>query len=180
MVCFVHQNEKLLNFLFLGPRVHFHFFIFWERVVCACVCVQLAPPFCIKTHFFPFFLPPPSSSFLNAFSFLFISLQSLISELLDSVYRHRYRDTNTDIRVSTASAMGTWIQTNPKLFCQDQFLRYFAWMMTDRNALVRKETLKGIKILFQAQNGPYLNQKFTTKFVPRFVEMTQDVRKKKK
>ena len=107
-------------------------------------------------------------------------MQSLISELLDSVYRHRYRDTNTDIRVSTASAMGTWIQTNPKLFCQDQFLRYFGWMMTDRNALVRKETLKGIKILFQAQNGPYLNQKFTTKFVPRFVEMTQDVRKKKK
>ena len=96
------------------------------------------------------------------------------------MYRHRYRDTNTDIRVSTASAMGTWIQTNPTLFCQDQFLRYFAWMMTDRNALVRKETLKGIKILFQAQNGPYLNQKFTTKFIPRFVEMTQDVRKKKK
>ena len=148
--------------------------------MCVRVCATGHLHFVLKTHFFPFFLPPPSSSFLNAFSFLFISLQSLISELLDSVYRHRYRDTNTDIRVSTASAMGTWIQTNPKLFCQDQFLRYFAWMMTDRNALVRKETLKGIKILFQAQNGPYLNQKFTTKFVPRFVEMTQDVRKKKK
>ena len=48
-------------------------------------------------------------------------------------------------------------------------------MITDRIALVRREVLQGIHILYTTNNGDKIKSLFTSKFLPRFIEMTNDV-----
>jgi len=103
------------------------------------------------------------------------NMSSLIEDMMGTVYKHRYRDTFADIRVSIAAALRKWIIVNPKYFTTNDFLKYFAWMLNDRSHLVRAEVLSGIESLFELENGTNLNSAFTKRFFPRFFEMIKDV-----
>lgn len=45
---------------------------------------------------------------------------------------HRYRDIDSNIRVSCIQSLGVWILSYPSLFLQDRYLKYLGWTLNDK------------------------------------------------
>lgn len=60
-----------------------------------------------------------------------MDIESYISELLSSVFVHRYRDAEPSIRLECIRALGEWMITHRTYFLQGSHLRYIGWVLTD-------------------------------------------------
>lgn len=58
-------------------------------------------------------------------------VEGYISELLSSVFVHRYHDSDPTIRFEAIRSLGQWMQTYPGHFLQSGHLRYLGWVLTD-------------------------------------------------
>lgn len=122
------------------------------------------------------------------------SIEGYISELLSSVFVHRYRDAEPLIRLECIAALGHWMLTYPPYFLQGSHLRYLGWVLTDsvrpvlltllltstfrltepRNGQhkdVRLEAVKALDKLYGEPENIGMLQLFTERFKGRFVEM---------
>lgn len=90
-----------------------------------------------------------------------------------SVFVHRYRDLDPNIRAECVRAMGLWFSKYPAHFLDGAFLRYVGWVLSDANTHVRLEAVKALSLAY-AQTE-YITvaalQHFTERFKPRLVEM---------
>lgn len=49
-----------------------------------------------------------------------------------SLFVHRYRDIDPNIRMSCIESLGVWILSYPSLFLQDLYLKYLGWTLNDK------------------------------------------------
>ena len=97
--------------------------------------------------------------------------ESILTDLFDTVYVHRYRDVDPKIRVDCVAALGTWIATAPDIFFGGQYLRYLGWVLSDTSAPTRAEVIKQLTRLFKKKEDVGRLRAFTERFRPRLVEM---------
>lgn len=97
--------------------------------------------------------------------------ESVLTDLFDTVYVHRYRDVDPKIRVDCVAALGTWITTAPDIFFGGQYLRYLGWVLSDTSAPTRAEVIKQLTKLFNNKEDVGRLRAFTERFRPRLVEM---------
>jgi len=97
--------------------------------------------------------------------------ESVLTDLFDTVYVHRYRDVDPKIRVDCVAALGTWITTAPDIFFGGQYLRYLGWVLSDTSAPTRAEVIKQLTKLFKNKEDVGRLRAFTERFRPRLVEM---------
>ena len=104
-----------------------------------------------------------------------ILLLFLISYLImnSSVFVHRYRDLDPNIRAECVRAMGLWFSKYPAHFLDGQYLRYVGWVLSDSNTHVRLEAVKALSLAYAQTEfiGIGALQHFTERFKPRLVEM---------
>ncbi|KAI9052181.1 hypothetical protein LZ554_003541 [Drepanopeziza brunnea f. sp. 'monogermtubi'] len=93
-----------------------------------------------------------------------------ISRLFDSVYTHRYRDVDPNIRIECAEAMGTWMLTLSSVFFDGAYLRYMGWTLSDTSAAMRLEVVKQLQKLMLHLNTGGMRH-FIERFRPRIIEM---------
>ena len=97
--------------------------------------------------------------------------ESILTDLFDTVYVHRYRDVDPKVRVDCVAALGTWITAAPDIFFGGQYLRYLGWVLSDTSAPTRAEVIKQLTKLFKKKEDVGRLRAFTERFRPRLVEM---------
>lgn len=92
-----------------------------------------------------------------------------LQSFFDTVFVHRYRDTDSKIRCECVEALGSWILGLPDTFNDPQYLRYLGWMLSDTNPATRQEVLKQLAKIFKKDSESLGH--FIDRFRPRLVEM---------
>ncbi|KAI8594100.1 hypothetical protein BDZ88DRAFT_503197 [Geranomyces variabilis] len=100
-----------------------------------------------------------------------VKLETCMNDLFDSVFVHRYRDTDPTIRTECIAELGIWIQKFPDAFLDPSYLRYIGWMLSDKSAAVRLESLKALCRLYAIESMLTGLRAFTERFRPRFLQM---------
>ncbi|KAJ3010569.1 UNVERIFIED_CONTAM: hypothetical protein HDU68_002078, partial [Siphonaria sp. JEL0065] len=98
-------------------------------------------------------------------------LEKHVGDYFDSVFVHRYRDTDPTIRTECIHALGTWIHKLPSTFLDPTYLRYLGWMLSDASPAVRLESVKALLVLYEIDSMVPLLRPFTERFKSRFIEM---------
>ena len=90
-----------------------------------------------------------------------------------SVFIHRYRDLDANIRAECVRAMGLWFKKYPGHFLDGAYLRYVGWVLSDAQTQVRLEAVRALSLAYEqrAYIGAAALQHFTERFKPRLVEM---------
>jgi hypothetical protein len=93
------------------------------------------------------------------------------------VYVHRFRDVDATIRALCAENLGSWVKVYPELFLSDQYLKYLAWTLNDRDTTVRAASIQAILALHEDQSEENLRklELFDGRFMARFQELASDV-----
>eukprot|EP00049_Salpingoeca_infusionum_P002336 m.55751 g.55751 ORF g.55751 m.55751 type:complete len:1311 (-) comp11515_c0_seq1:1912-5844(-) len=103
------------------------------------------------------------------------TLSEFITELLEGIVIHRYRDTVSEIRRCVLSELGNWILRFSEELLDDKYLKYFGWCLNDKDAAVRSEALLFLTQLFDNKDFAVHLDLFYTKFRNRILYMAADV-----
>ncbi|KAL9594067.1 MAG: hypothetical protein Q9219_007232 [cf. Caloplaca sp. 3 TL-2023] len=98
-------------------------------------------------------------------------VDTMLENIFNAVYVHRYRDIDPKIRVECVTALGTWITAAPDKFFAPPYLRYLGWILSDVSAPTRAEVVKQLSKLYKRKEDIGRLRAFTERFMPRFVEM---------
>lgn len=98
-------------------------------------------------------------------------LDGFQQELIDTVFIHRYRDSDASIRADCIGELGRWMKSYPDQYLSTSYFRYFGWMLSDQSELVRLVALKSLGSLYGRHEYTGSIQQFTQRFLPRMTEM---------
>jgi len=118
----------------------------------------------------------------------------VLGPVVQGLFVHRYRDSNEHIRTMCISSLSRMSLQRPDLFLNDKYLKYFGWMMHDKDARVRRAAMDGLLKPFNAVNDIAEGKTFTgleenfmvekidlsslehviAKFLPRLVDAVMD------
>lgn len=100
------------------------------------------------------------------------TLGQLMNDIFETCFVNRYRDVDAKIRSECVRELNNWIETLPTVYFEDQYLRYFGWLLFDSDPGVRESVVNGLANLFETLNtSGFLH--FTERFRSRLVEMAQ-------
>jgi cohesin complex subunit SA-1/2 len=103
-------------------------------------------------------------------------LDALVDKCFSTIFVHRYRDLHSVIRMLCLEALGKWVLAYPAHFLDDKKLKYFGWLLSDKDAGVRLLCLDCILSLYSDDAPAEQLEKlklFTKRFFPRFEAMVQ-------
>ena len=104
-------------------------------------------------------------------------LQGLLKLLFSTIFCHRYRDVDADIRAHQLAGLAQWMVAYPSYFLHDSFLKYLGWTLHDKAAVVRRASLGGLLRIYQQATVDMVHSldTFTRRFVSRIEQMAEDV-----
>ena len=104
-------------------------------------------------------------------------LHSLLKKLFASVFCHRYRDVDAELRALYLSSLSSWMSSYPSFFVLDSYLKYLGWTLFDKAAVVRRASLGGLLRLYSSADVDLFKRldAFTQRFLRRLEEMCEDV-----
>ncbi|KAF9558489.1 hypothetical protein EC968_007086 [Mortierella alpina] len=94
-----------------------------------------------------------------------------IDDIFDSVYVLRCRDVDPVVRADCVRELGQWMIVNPDHFLESNYIRYIVWVLSDKAAIVRLESLKVLAKLYENGNQASALRHFTDRLTERVVEM---------
>lgn len=101
-----------------------------------------------------------------------------VTELCDKVFRSifilKYRDIAADIRIISVNALGVWTMSFPKHFLDDVHNKYIGWLLSDKDAGVRKASLDVLRAMMRKEDFFPSLELFLQRFSDRIVEMSRD------
>jgi len=119
--------------------------------------------------------------------------QLVMQTIIPGVFIKRYRDSNPYIRATCLDSLLQMMLKRPDWLLRDTYLKYFGWMMSDKDATVRKTALRALSGFFKVadQQGEDSKksktyhelqtidltklQKVVHKFIPRMADCVIDV-----
>ena len=92
-------------------------------------------------------------------------------DLRFSVFVHRYRDLDPNIRAECVKSLGSWFTYYPAHFLDAQYLRYVGWVLSDSSTSVRLEAVRTLTAVYAQSEYVGSLTHFTERFKPRLLEM---------
>jgi hypothetical protein len=71
-------------------------------------------------------------------------LEENVNETIMGVFMKRYRNKNKCIRADSLKSLSYFTLVRPDIFLTGYYLKYFGWLMSDKDACVRKAALSGM------------------------------------
>lgn len=102
---------------------------------------------------------------------LLSNLNEMSEEIYTTIFVHRYKDCNEDVRELCANHLGMWIVIDPHSLYSDEYIKYLGWMCSDRAAAVRRAVLGALNALLDHESHVPKLTNFVERFVERFIEM---------
>ncbi|KAL6475866.1 hypothetical protein MHYP_G00143650 [Metynnis hypsauchen] len=101
-------------------------------------------------------------------------LHSLTNTIFKGVFVHRYRDKVPEIRAVCMAEMRVWLKEYPAAFLNDGYLKYLGWMLHDKQAGVRMQSVLSLQKLYEEQDFIGRLELFTSRFKERLLNMLLD------
>ncbi|KAL7849918.1 hypothetical protein SRHO_G00192670 [Serrasalmus rhombeus] len=101
-------------------------------------------------------------------------LHSLTNTIFKGVFVHRYRDKVPEIRAICMAEMKVWLKEYPAAFLNDGYLKYLGWMLHDKQASVRMQSVLSLQKLYVEQDFIGRLELFTSRFKERLLNMVLD------
>ncbi|KAL7861045.1 hypothetical protein AOLI_G00173940 [Acnodon oligacanthus] len=101
-------------------------------------------------------------------------LHSLTNTIFKGVFVHRYRDKVPEIRAICMAEMKVWLKEYPAAFLNDGYLKYLGWMLHDKQASVRMQSVLSLQKLYEEQDFIGRLELFTSRFKERLLNMVLD------
>jgi cohesin complex subunit SA-1/2 len=98
-------------------------------------------------------------------------LDEFLQDGFDTVFVHRYRDIDGQIRAECLTALGGWIRTYREMFFEGQYLRYLGWTLADVVAQTRLVAMTELLSLYENRDNIAGLHSFTERFRQRIVEI---------
>lgn len=98
-------------------------------------------------------------------------LDEFLQDGFDTVFVHRYRDIDSQIRAECLTSLGGWIRTYREMFFEGQYLRYLGWTLADVVAQTRLVALAELLSLYENRDNIAGLHSFTERFRQRIVEI---------
>ena len=96
--------------------------------------------------------------------------------IIHSVFVHRFRDLDPNIRAECVRALGQWLTKYPEQFLDANYLRYIGWVLSDSDNHVRLEAVKALSGVYDQTEYLHSVTNFTERFKSRLLEMaTSDI-----
>ncbi|KAL4451286.1 hypothetical protein ABPG77_009358 [Micractinium sp. CCAP 211/92] len=102
-------------------------------------------------------------------------LRSYSDALFQGIFAHRFRDCSEEIRATVIEGIGSWVRLHPSVFLTDQYLKYIAWALSDKDARVRLASVNALLALYSNPDNLASLSDFTQRFQQRFSELFYDV-----
>jgi hypothetical protein len=93
------------------------------------------------------------------------------AQLYNSVFVHRYRDIDPVIRRECLLALANWMHEAPTEFLDPSHLRYFGWMLNDREPTVRLTVVNALDSIFGDSRLSSGLRLFSERFKQRILDM---------
>jgi len=74
----------------------------------------------------------------------------VLGPVVQGLFVHRYRDSNEHIRAMCLQSLARFSLQRPDIFLNDKYLKYFGWMMHDKDPRVRSAAFSGLLTPFKA------------------------------
>ncbi|KAL3143333.1 hypothetical protein ABBQ38_002169 [Trebouxia sp. C0009 RCD-2024] len=103
------------------------------------------------------------------------SLKASVNNIFQAVSAHRFRDVAPEIRTLVIEGIAHWTSSLPADFLQDQYLKYVAWALSDREPMVRDTAVTSLLELYSDEDNVEPMHELTTRFAPRFAQLIHDV-----
>lgn len=98
-------------------------------------------------------------------------LNEFIQDGFDTVFVHRHRDVDGNIRAECMLALGRWIRSYREMFLDAQSLRYLGWAISDTVPHARLVALTQLLPLYESRDNIGALNSFTERFRQRVVEI---------
>ena len=109
-------------------------------------------------------------------------LEDLVeSQILAGVFSQRYRDSTPQIRATSLDALSDMIALRPDLLVKGTYLKYFGWMLSDKQPLVRYSAVVGLLEAFRVAKEGSMSlviQKFATRLADCVLDKDVTVQEK--
>eukprot|EP00210_Caulerpa_lentillifera_P005341 g5104.t1 len=102
-------------------------------------------------------------------------LEAMIGALFNEVLVHRFRDVCESVRSTVTETIAQWCHTLPSSFLNDQYLKYIAWPLSDKDNIVRLAAVNGLIQLYEKSENVLTLHEFSVRFQSRICEMVYDV-----
>jgi hypothetical protein len=99
------------------------------------------------------------------------AMLELSNTIFNSVFVHRYKDSQETLRAQCTRHIGDWLSLDPARLFKDDYLKYLGWLFFDYSSVVRKEAVLSFKKLLQAEAYTDELSGFVERFIGRFVEI---------
>ncbi|ODV58795.1 cohesin subunit IRR1 ASCRUDRAFT_22096, partial [Ascoidea rubescens DSM 1968] len=111
------------------------------------------------------------NSNINLYSTQKNLLQEFIKDISNTTFIHRYKDIDKKIRIECIKSLGNWMDLYPELFFETTYLRYFGWLLSDTDHLVRLEVLKPLTKLYKKGLIVPGFRQFTERFKNKIIDL---------
>ncbi|KAJ6065379.1 hypothetical protein N7444_001032 [Penicillium canescens] len=98
-------------------------------------------------------------------------LDEFLQDWFDTIFVHRYRDIDGQIRAECLTALGGWIRAYREVFFEGQYLRYLGWTLADIVPQTRLVVLSELISLYENRDNIAGLHSFTERFRQRIVEI---------
>jgi cohesin complex subunit SA-1/2 len=115
-------------------------------------------------------------------------LEEMVKDTILGIFMNRYRDSNMHIRADSLKALGTYTLMRPDLFLVGSYLKYFGWLLSDKETCVRQQAVLGFLGPFREVANAKAGKRETSspmdmnnaktvivKFLPRLADCAIDV-----
>lgn len=100
------------------------------------------------------------------------TLLEYMSDIVQTVFIHRYRDVDGAIRTECLRALGQWMTINEEVFFLSTYLRYLGWLLSDPVDIVREEVIKVLHRLYKHSSSMGIGfRQFTERFKKQLINM---------
>jgi cohesin complex subunit SA-1/2 len=99
------------------------------------------------------------------------AMEDLSSVVFNSVFVHRFKDSQESVRALCTRRIGDWLLTDPERLFKDDYIKYVGWMTFDHSAPVRREAVASVGKLIRAEGQAENLSAFVDRFIGRFIEI---------
>ncbi|NXP77167.1 STAG2 protein, partial [Ramphastos sulfuratus] len=103
-----------------------------------------------------------------------LEIKNMMNAIFKGIFLNRYCDVIPEIRATCIEEAGNWMKTYPDGFLNDSYLKYFGWMLYDKQAEVRLKCLLGLQGIYRTKELVSRMDLFTSRFKDRIVSMPLD------
>lgn len=76
------------------------------------------------------------------------NVAGMIQDIFETVYIHRYKDTDSKIRSECAVALGDWVVNLPDVFFDGNYIKYLGWLLSDVASPARLQAIRSVARLY--------------------------------